>query len=708
MHVEIPVIKKSGLGIPPQFGRLADLATNLWWSWDEAAGRLWRQLDPSLWDQYHNPVEMLSAMPPEAWKRSANSEEVQDLYTETARRFDEYMAADDTWFDRHHAGVLDGPIGYLCAEYGVHPSMPMYSGGLGVLAGDHAKSASDLGLPFVGVGLAYRRGYFRQHLDVDGTQQHHYPILDMNRLPVQRVQSPTGGQLTIQVEFPGRQVDVAVWSLGVGRVQLLLMDTDLPSNDPADRPITHMLYIRGREMRFCQELILGLGSVKVLESLGIEPSVWHINEGHAAMSILERIGQHVADGDDLESAAAMVRQHTIFTLHTPVPAGNETFDGSLVEKYLGEWPKRVGADMGFLRGIGWSGRDGDDAFDLGALAIRHASVVNGVSAKHGEVASRNWGHLLPNGALGITNGVHHPTWVAAGIGSLIATSLGANWKDALSDAPEMAAQVHESDDASLWERHAARKESFARFARGRLRSQFARHGASPDELRSVESLLDPTRLTIGFARRFATYKRATLLFHDLAWLQAILANPDRPVQVVFAGKAHPADRLGQGLIERIVEISKTPELAGHIHVLEDYDLRMARFLVQGVDVWLNNPRIPQEASGTSGMKSAMNGGLNLSIADGWWAEGANGNNGWVFGEETENPDHGAQDNGDAIALYKLLQDEIVPLYYDRGQDGVPHGWVRMMKEAIATSIHEFSTHRMVQDYTTKAYLPLGG
>ena len=509
------------------------------------------------------------------------------------------------------------------------------------------------------------------------------------------------------IEFPARLVEVAVWSFNVGRVPILLMDTDLVSNDPADRPITHALYVRGREMRFCQELVLGVGSVKALEALDIDPATWHVNEGHAAMSILERIARQVEAGRSFDTATIDVKRRTVFTLHTPVPAGNETFDHSMVEKYLGHWPDRVGVDMAHLRDLGSSGRAGDEMFDLGALAIKNASIVNGVSKRHAEIVSREWDHLLDSEALAVTNGVHPPSWVGRDTSRLLTKMLGSDWENRLIADPSAASMIMGLSDAEIWERRLDRKNMLARFARSRLRHQRARHGNSPDELRAVERVLPPEYLTIGFARRFATYKRATLLFHDVSWLQSILTDPDRPVQVVFAGKAHPADRHGQGLIQHIVELSNMPDLLGHIHVLEDYDLRMARFLTQGVDIWLNSPRPPEEASGTSGMKASMNGGLNLSIADGWWIEGHNGKNGWTFGSGQENRDHEAADSEDAASLYRLLQDEIVPLYYERYAQGIPHGWITMMKEAITSSIYDFSSHRMVQDYTDKAYIPAG-
>lgn len=705
MRVKIPFLTTHELKIPDRFNRLYDLAYNLWWSWDDAGTDMWRSVSPPLWERYRNPIELLGVVDEGAWELLAESETFVDRYTEAVRRFDAYMTDEDTWYDRHHADE-PGPIAYLCAEYGVHSSMPIYSGGLGILAGDHAKSASDLGLPFVGTGLMYRRGYFNQTVEADGAQQNQYPNLDLSRLPVRPVASKTGGHLRIPIEFPGRTVWAAVWSMQVGRVQILLLDTDLDQNQPADRPITHSLYVRGREMRFCQELVLGLGSVQLLRALELEPSVWHINEGHAAMAQLERLSGEVAAGRSLEQAERRIKASTVFTLHTPVPAGNERFDFQLAEKYLGSWPASVGADLAYLNSLGMSRPDESGMFDLGALAIRLASVVNGVSKRHGEIAAQTWADLLVEPAIGITNGVHSPSWMSRPMARLFTEAIGSKWPTALVEDPTLADQLRDLPDADVWQAHQNRKDMLTHFARGRLRSQKARHGASPDDLRSVERLFPSDRLTIGFARRFATYKRANLLFHNVPWLQAILTNPDRPVQLVFAGKAHPADTQGQGLIRQIHELAAMPELSGHVYMLEDYDMRMGRFLVQGVDVWLNNPRPPQEASGTSGMKAAMNGVLNLSVLDGWWVEGFNGKNGWTFGYDHDINDTHRQDNEDAVGLYHVLQNEIVPMYYDRDDNGVPTAWVQWMKESMASCGAEFSTHRMVKDYTEKAYLPV--
>jgi starch phosphorylase len=702
----IPVLATADLGVPAAFGRLYELAHNLWWSWDPAGRDLWVAIDPVAWERYHNPIDLLSSLDPSTWATLEASEVFHDRYAEAVAGFDEYTKIAETWYDRRPEKVTTS-IAYLCAEFGVHHSLPFYSGGLGILAGDHAKAASDLGLPMVGVGLFYRRGYFRQEIDADGDQQHIYPQLDVPRLPVQAVMATTGGQLRVPVEFPGRVVQAGVWKLQVGRVPLLLLDTDIPENDPSDRPITHALYVRGRETRFCQELVLGVGAVRALTALGIQPAVWHVNEGHAALSLLERLWRLVQGGLSLSEAEKKVKASTMFTLHTPVPAGNEVFEFSYVEKYLGRWTTGIGQDLAYLRRMGAPKEGENGQFDLGALAIRLAAVTNGVSKRHAEVVTRDWSHILSGPAPAVTNGVHTPTWVGRDVGKTMINVLGPTWPSSLIEHPATTERLRELPDGQLWAAHQARKALLSRFVRGRLRRQMARHGSSPDEMRAVESLMPADRLTLGFARRFATYKRATLMFHNLSWLQSILTNPERPVQVVFAGKAHPADNQGQELIRRIVELSRLPELRGHLYLLEDYEARMARFLVQGVDVWVNNPRPPMEASGTSGMKAAINGVLNLSILDGWWAEGFNGKNGWAFGSRHENGDHATQDNEDAVSFYRTLQDEVVPLYYERDSSGVPTGWVERMREAMISTLEAYSAHRMVADYCRVGYFPLG-
>lgn len=702
---ETPVLNDVNYPLPQSLERLVDLATNLWWSWNEPGRSLWASLDPDRWEQSHNPIDILQHTPRHRWLELERHESLQDRYRDAVKRFDHYMDAGDTWY-RGSGDPLSGPIAYLCTEYGVHGSLPLYSGGLGILAGDHLKSSSDLGLPLVAVGLLYRRGYFRQEIDADGDQQHISPILDPQYMAMRPVAAPTGGQLRVSVEAPGRTLTVAVWRLAVGRVPLLLLDTDIPENDPSDRPITHTLYIRGREMRFLQELVLGVGSVRALHALGVEPAVWHANEGHAALSVLERAARLMDAGSDLETARSAVQSRSVFTLHTPVPAGNETFRRSIPDKYLEPWAHRLGLDIEGLAELARS--DDPGRFDLGALAIRFAEVVNGVSQRHGEVVTRDWSWLIGHDAASVTNGIHTPTWLGRGSARLLRSRFGPNWPTELLNEPGHIDQMDRVPDSEVWSIHQDRKELLARFVRGRLRRQLARHGASPDELRGVSELFAPETLTLGFARRFASYKRATLMFRDVDRLVSIVTNEARPIQIVFAGKAHPADEPGQGLIRHLVELSRIPELAGHLFILEDYDARMGRFLVQGCDVWVNNPRPPMEASGTSGMKAAMNGVLNLSVLDGWWAEGFEGDNGWTFGSSEPNDDHEAADAHDADDFYRVLANDVAPLYYRRDDSGIPVEWVQWMRRSIASSLVQFSSHRMVSDYLQIAYRPLGG
>lgn len=706
MKFDIPTLPNGEFSLPRSLRRLTDLAYNLWWSWHPEGRDLWASLDQVHWEQYHNPIDLLSSIDPTRWRQIEQVEAIHDLAHNAVSAFDMYMSDRETWFDRQEA-PMTGAVAYFCTEFGVHNSVPFYSGGLGILAGDHLKSASDLGIPLVAMGLLFRRGYFRQDVDMDGDQQHFYPELDLRRLPVRPVSSNGGGQLKVTVELPGREVYVAVWKLDVGGVPLLLLDTDLPENNVYDRPITHQLYVSGREMRFCQELVLGVGGVRALEELGIEPAVWHVNEGHSAMSLLERAVHSMTAGASLESARKQIRSQTLFTLHTPVPAGNEVFDASIAAKYLGGHAERLGLDMDDLMRLASADGNSTDRFDLGALAIRFASITNGVSKRHGEVATQDWKHLIGADAASVTNGVHTPTWIGRDGARMLSRRFGSKWPTKLLEDPTLVEDGRLLDNTTVWEAHLRRKEIFVRFARGRIRRQLARHGGSPDELAAVTSMLPTDRLTLGFGRRFATYKRATLMFRDRERLHAVLTDPNRPVQVVYAGKAHPADQFGQEFIREITEVSKSEDFRGHVFMLEDYDARIARFMVQGVDVWVNNPRPPMEASGTSGMKAAINGTLNFSVLDGWWVEGYNGKNGWTYGSAEASEDWEAADNHDADDFYSTLAEEIAPLYYDQNDEGIPEAWVERMKEAIVSSLVEFSTHRMLSDYCDLAYFPMG-
>ena len=698
---QIPAGPKAPFYVPDEFKRIHDLAYNLWWSWNPRAVELWGRIAPLRWAESGNPLSMLPTVERRAWETLGATASFNQLYDEVVDAFDDYLAGEDTWYADNHAGTFTNPIAYLCAEFGVHHKLRLYSGGLGVLAGDHVKAASDLGLPLIGVGLLYRRGYFQQAVDPEGHQQHTYLPIETTRRPLRQVLDPhTGRPLRVHVSLPGRDVAVGAWRLDVGRVPVLLLDTDLPENDPADRPITHILYVRGREMRFCQEIVLGIGGTRLLEALDIQPQVWHVNEGHAALSLLERLGKKVTAGTSVEQATAEIAASTLFTLHTPVPAGNEVFDTGMALHYLSGTIPGVGDDL--LTSLSRAHDHDTGRFDMGALAIRMTSITNGVSQRHASVVSNDWGHLIGGPAVGITNGIHPQTWVGGNLARLYEKTVGGVWRQQIIDHG-IWKKIEDIPDDDLWRAHRTQKAVMLRNLRSSLRAQYARHGHSPDKLRWLDDQLPVDRLTIVFARRFATYKRAGLIFSDPARVRNILTNPDRPVQIVFAGKAHPADREGQGLVRWVVEMSNSHDLAGHIFFIENYHMGIAASLVAGADVWLNTPRPPNEASGTSGMKAAANGVLNLSVLDGWWVEGydGDGGNGWGFSEQTHS------DAEDAGTLYHLLETEVVPRFYERDDEGIPREWVQMMKRSIMSAIPGFSTQRMLVDYSEKAYLPLG-
>jgi len=573
-----------------------------------------------------------------------------------------------------------------------------------------------MALPFVGVGLLYRRGYFRQTIDADGHQEHAYPNHDLGRLPILRVLDREGERLTLTVELPGRDVRVDVWTAQVGRVPVLLLDTDTPENDEGDRPITHQLYVRGREMRLHQELILGFGGVRAIRALGIEPAVWHLNEGHSAFLLAERARELVATGSSLDDALERVRRDSVFSIHTPVSAGNERFDAGLVRRVAGAIldgdgrPNTGGVPVDRVLDIGL-GTDRDASqFDMTAFSLRLTTRANAVSRLHAVTANSTWHEVVGHEILGITNGIHTPSWLGTPLRQLLAHYLDANLDhlDPATKASRWWERIEKIPAAELWEAHLRQKGELAHFARGRLRAQLARHGEPPAVLDQLSEVLDPQALTIGFARRFATYKRASMIFTDMERLARLVHDADRPVQLIFAGKAHPADRPGQQVIQEIFTRTRSSALRGRVYILEDYDMRIARFLVQGVDVWLNNPRRPLEASGTSGMKAAANGVVNVSVLDGWWDEGYVGDNGWAIGGRETNPDDAAQDWADAQDLYRLLETEIVPAYYDRDATGMPMTWIGWMRRSIAADIWRFSTTRMLHEYAEQMYLPVAG
>ena len=707
--VRVPSIPAATLPLPPKLEGLRRLAYNLYWSWHPRTRALWSRIDRTAWTRYRNPIPVLARAVD--WDQLLADERFMADYADVIAEFDRYMEnGSDQWFQRKHANRLKGPIAYFCAEYGLHESLGIYSGGLGVLAGDHMKTASDMAIPFLGVGLLYRKGYFRQSIDADGHQEHNYPDYDLVRLPLSRVQDSIGEPLSVTVELADRDVTAAVWLAQVGRVPVLLLDTDVPANADSDRPISHMLYVRGREMRLHQELVLGVGGVRAIRALDLEPAVWHLNEGHSAFLLAERARELVARGETLEEAWEQVRRNSVFTIHTPVAAGNERFEADLVRRVAGPLLERAEIPVEAILKLGLGVDDDPHQFDMTAFSLRLSNGSNAVSQLHAETANGTWRGVSPKEILGITNGVHGPSWIGAPIADLLEHHLDVNLDDIdeASEARRFWERLDRVPSKELWEAHARQKLELALFARGRLRNQFARHGEAPSVLAELEQALDPDILTVGFARRFATYKRAGLIFHEIDRLAKLLWDEKRPIQVVFAGKAHPADRPGQRVIQEIFQRSRSPQLRGRVFILEDYDMRIARFLVQGVDVWLNNPRRPLEASGTSGMKAAMNAVVNVSVLDGWWDEGFEGDNGWAIGGREMNPDEGAQDWADAQDLYRLLEEEIIPAYYDRDANGIPKRWLDVARRSMSSTLWRFSTTRMLHEYTERLYLPAAG
>jgi starch phosphorylase len=704
--------------VPAELEPLTVLARNLWWSWNESARDLFARIDPELYARVsENPIAVLTRAPQERLDALAKDPHYLADLTRIRGELAAYLAR-ETWFDRAYAGtpLASATIAYFSMEFGVHESVPVYSGGLGVLAGDHLKSASDLGLPLVGVGVAFSQGYFRQSLDHEGWQTERYPPNDWHDLPVSAVTSAGGTRVTVKVSLPGpdgkaRAVALQAWRVDVGRIPLYLLDANLPDNAPEDRALTNTLYGGDKNHRIRQEILLGVGGVRLLEALGVRPSVCHMNEGHSAFLALERVRQLMAaEGASFVVAAEAGSAGNVFTTHTPVPAGNDAFAADLIAPYLrvlGEGLGLGGEDVARL------GRADPTAagseFSMPVLAIRMADRYNGVSVLHGREARAMWRtlwprldeHEVPIGS--ITNGVHLGTWVARDLGAVFSRVLGPDWAERGHD-PALWARIEDVTDAELW---ALRERSRARLVKdlpAHLRALTERKGEVFDPGK-LPSPLDPSALTLGFARRFATYKRGTLLLRDAERLRRILSREGKPVQLVFAGKAHPQDWGGKELIRDIVRASRSDAFRGRIVFVEDYDMSVARALVSGVDVWLNTPRRPLEASGTSGMKAAVNGVLNASVLDGWWAEAYAGDNGFGIGHGEEYADAEYGDRVEAQALYRLLEDEIVPLFYDRDADGLPRGWIRRMKRSIASVGAFFNTSRMVEEYATKLYDP---
>jgi starch phosphorylase len=697
--------------IPPRLGRLSELAENLWYSWDRPTRTLFARLHPGLWGAVgNNPTSFLKRVDEERLQEAAADHIFLGNYNRVLSSFDTYMSEPlhrDTALPFQQGDL----VAYFCAEFGFHESFPIYSGGLGILAGDHCKAASDLRLPFVAVGLLYRQGYFYQRIDNDGHQIATYTDSEFDDLPIRPAMDKEGREIHLPLEFPGRTVTIKVWEAQIGHVHQYLLDTDLPENSPEDRYITHQLYGGDRQTRIQQEIVLGIGGVRALDALGIQPTVFHINEGHAAFLVLERVRRKVKQGLTFQAALEAAAANTVFTTHTPVPAGHDHFTEEMIWHYFGSCCTDLGMSREEFLRLGSPERGHD--FNMTKLALAGSRFHNGVSRVHGGVSSRICADRWPQIATDespmdyITNGVHVASFLAQEWQDLFDIKLGYEWRRRLCDM-DFWQQVESIPDHQFWSVHQSLKNQMLYSVRNRVTQQHLRNHGSDAHLERMLKLanpLDPNTLVIGFARRFATYKRATLLFENMDWLRAILDDADRPVLFIFAGKAHPADKPGQDLIRRINEISRMREFEGKLLMVEGYDLGLSRRLVAGVDVWLNNPIYPLEASGTSGMKAAMNGVINLSVTDGWWDEGYDGANGWAIKPAPEYFDDERRNREDSQTLYELLQDQVIPMYYRRGDLGFSPDWVKMAKRSIATLLPRFNATRMVLEYVNKFYAP---
>ncbi|MFN7934648.1 MAG: alpha-glucan family phosphorylase [Bryobacteraceae bacterium] len=702
--------------IAPAQERLWSLARNLRWSWDPDTTSLFRDLDPVRWNELnHNPIALLSEMPLALIEKRANELMLHSRINFAYRRQREYLEADRTW-GATHAGVLrPRPVGYFSAEFGLHESFPIYSGGLGVLAGDHIKSASDLDIPLVGVGLFYGQGYFRQSLDAGGWQHEEYLPTDINHTPMEPAIGADGTPVMVELQTRGGSLRAKVWRIKVGRCDLLLLDSNVEGNAPEDRQLTSRLYGGDGRVRIRQELLLGVGGFRALQAMGITPGVLHLNEGHSGFAVLEAIRSRMhEEGISFDQAAPKVSREVIFTTHTPVPAGHDRFHRDLVEEHLGPLREQLGLSHDRLMALGRENpHHHDEEFCMTVLGLKLSRRANAVSALHGEVSRAMWTGLFPGRRedavpIGhITNGVHVPTWLAPQMSRVYDRHLGTGWQ-ARSGQSSIWEGIESVDDAELWETHLGLKSRLIEFVRSRAIEQARKRGEPEDRVQRLKKVLSPDALTIGFARRFATYKRANLVLNDLEQFASMVNNPKMPVQFVFSGKAHPRDEPGKRVLQQIADLMRDPRYADKIVFVEDYDINVGRHLVQGVDVWLNNPRRPLEASGTSGQKVVLNGGLNLSVLDGWWAEAYDGLNGFAIGKGRTHSNLDVHDRKDGEDLYRTLRDEVIPLYYQRDHDGLPRGWIKRMKRTIRTLGWRFNADRMVMDYTRKCYVPAAG
>jgi starch phosphorylase len=700
------------ISLPSRLDRLPDLAYNLWWTWHPQAQRLFSRTDNLLWESVrHNPVRFLHKVHRPQLNAMSHDRYYLDLYDRVIADFDEYMDSQDTWYASHYPELRNDPVAYISTEYGFHESLPMYAGGLGVLSGEHLKEASDLGMPAVGIGFLYIRGYFRQHVTEDGWQEAMHESLDFASLPVWPVLDQSELPMIVSVPLPGRDLSARLWRVRVGRCSLFLLDSNVASNSPQDQELTARLYTSELENRISQEFILGIGGVRALRALGYNPAAWHLNEGHSAFALLERCREYVAAGHKFAQAAELVRASSVFTTHTPVAAGSDEFPLWLMDKFFAPYWPQLGVDREAFLDLGRRQQPWGEVFSMPVLAMRLSGHINGVSELHGIVSRRMWHFLWPNlpeenVPIGhITNGVHVETWMARRMGLLLERYLGSDWRSRIDD-PEMWESVEKIPDAELWSVRNHLKRKLVGHIRERTRENWLEGRVHPVQAIAEGALLDPYTLTIGFARRFTTYKRPSLILSDPDRLLRLINRPNMPVQIIFAGKAHPADEPAKRVLQDVYRVAKRAEVGGRVVFLEDYDIELARYLVQGVDVWLNTPKLLQEASGTSGQKAALNGALNFSVLDGWWREGYNGQNGWAIGEDLGANNDPPDPAGEIQQMYETLENEIVPLYYlHRSSDDVPIEWVARIKESLRTLSPHFCTRRMVKEYVDTMYLP---
>ncbi len=701
--------------LPKRIGKLSEIANNLWWSWNTEFLRLFKMIDRDLWETCEkNPVKFLKQVSQDRLEAVATNQEFLKEYDRLAKEFDDYVTSKNTWFSNKYPENKKDLIAYFSAEYGLDQTIPIYSGGLGILSGDHLKSASDLGIPLVAVGLLYKNGYFHQKINGYGDQETEYNNIDLSNLPINPVKDENGDELKIYVKFEKRKIYLKVWQINVGRIKLYLLDSDIDENKPEDREVTLKLYGGDQEMRIKQEIVLGMGGTNLLtRALGLNPTVYHMNEGHSAFLILELIKNIIKEKKvSFEVAKDIASSKTVFTTHTPVPAGNDIFPIALVEKYFKEFWPRLGLEREEFLKLGMKPcTDLEPGFNMGILALKVAGKKNGVSKLHGAVSRELFGDVWPEIAANespityVTNGIHTCSWLAPSLKELYNKYLIPYWQDNIYK-DEVWENINNIPNQELWEIHQKRKQKLLEIVKESTTNRLRRSGYSYEEINDITSKLNPNALTIGFARRFATYKRATLIFRDLERITQILNNAERPVQLIFAGKAHPADKEGQDLIKRIHEISMMPQFKGKIFLLENYNIAMSRYLVSGVDVWLNNPRRPMEASGTSGQKASVNGVINFSVLDGWWAEGYNQENGWTIGTNAEFTSYEEQDDADSQSMYRTLEEKIIPTYYDKDENGISEKWMKIMKNSITSTGGKYSTSRMLVDYTNNLYMPL--